>query len=440
MHDYFFELAERLDKLVRGREVYTAWFEGEDSSFVRFNRGRLRQPGQVRSRGLSLDLIEGKRHAAGRVTLSGELQIDLDRSADLVRRLRGKLPSLRHDPYLMYNDAVESSEANAHNSLMSPADAAGEIIDAARGADLVGIYAAGGIHRGFANSLGQRNWFSKYNFNLDWSLYARGDKAAKSSYAGFDWNGETLSRKMEQSREQLAVLERPAKTIEPGRYRVYLSPSALWELFWLLGWDAFGLKSFRTKQTPLIKMAEEDERLDPRVSVTENTAGGAGPAFQAAGYAKPDRVDLIVAGRLSDCLKSPRSAKEYGERTNGASEAESPESLDMAPGSLDADDVVRSLGTGIYVSNVWYLNYSDRAACRVTGMTRFATFWVERGEIRAPLNVMRFDDSLYRMLGTRLEGLTKQREFVLDADTYERRSTASTRLPGALVESLALTL
>ena len=37
----------------------------------------------------------------------------------------------------------------------------------------------------------------------------------------------------------------------------------------------------------------------------------------------------------------------------------------------------------VYVNNVWYLNYSDRSACRMTGMTRFATFWVEHGVIQA---------------------------------------------------------
>jgi len=46
---------------------------------------------------------------------------------------------------------------------------------------------------------------------------------------------------------------------------------------------------------------------------------------------------------------------------------------------------IAELGTGIYVSNLHYLNYSDRQACRMTGMTRFACFWVENGELVAPI-------------------------------------------------------
>jgi predicted Zn-dependent protease len=73
-------------------------------------------------------------------------------------------------------------------------------------------------------------------------------------------------------------------------------------------------------------------------------------------------------------------------------------------------------------------------------MTRFATFWVEGGRIVAPVNVMRFDDSIYRMLGENLVDLTSERELLPDASTYEERSTGSSRLPGALLRALRFTL
>ena len=164
------------------------------------------------------------------------------------------------------------------------------------------------------------------------------------------------------------------------------------------------------------------------------------PNFQEAGFIKPDQVTLIEAGAFRDCLVSPRSAKEYDVPTNGASSAEAPESVDMAAGKIARDDVLPQLDTGVYINNLWYLNYSDRSACRLTGMTRFATFWVEGGSIQAPLSVMRFDESIYRMLGDQLLGLTAEREFILDASSYHQRSTGSSRLPGALVEDFTFTL
>ena len=112
----------------------------------------------------------------------------------------------------------------------------------------------------------------------------------------------------------------------------------------------------------------------------------------------------------------------------------------MAPGDLPERDVLRRLGTGIYVTDTWYTNYSDLASARITGMTRFATMWVEDGEPIAPLAVMRFDDSIYRMLGSELEALGEEREWMLDGGTYFERSTDSYLLPGALLRSMTFTL
>ena len=114
--------------------------------------------------------------------------------------------------------------------------------------------------------------------------------------------------------------------------------------------------------------------------------------------------------------------------------------IDMAAGDLAEADILKRLDTGLYISNLWYLNFSDRTNGRITGMTRFATLWVENGEIVAPVNVMRFDETLFRVLGDNLEALTAERDFILSSDTYFRRSTDSARLPGALVRDFTFTL
>ena len=112
----------------------------------------------------------------------------------------------------------------------------------------------------------------------------------------------------------------------------------------------------------------------------------------------------------------------------------------MSGGDLKEDSILKELGTGLYISNLWYLNYSDAMACRMTGMTRFASLWVQNGEITAPLNVMRFDESIYRALGSKLVGLTENREFIFDPETYFGRSCSSAKLPGALIDDFCFTL
>jgi predicted Zn-dependent protease len=76
----------------------------------------------------------------------------------------------------------------------------------------------------------------------------------------------------------------------------------------------------------------------------------------------------------------------------------------------------------------------------MTGMTRFATFWVEDGRIVAPVDVMRFDDTAYRLLGSKLEALSATPELLLATESYGSRRLASSRLPGALVAEMTFTL
>jgi predicted Zn-dependent protease len=375
------------------------------------------------------------------LTLTGNLDTDTDRLRRLLAELREQLPQMPEDPYLLYAQAVHSSEMVAKNALPKPQEVLTEILAAAQSYDFVGIYAGGGIFTGFANSFGQRNWHSSYSFNLDFSFYHEKDKAVKSAYAGFQWDPQAFQDQMTVAKTQFEILKRPSHTIAPGCYRVYLSPSALHEILNLLGWGGFSLKSQRTKDSVLRRMLEAPvQTLHPSVTLLENTAQGIAPAFQTKGFLRPDQVTLIEQGRYHSPLVSPRSAKEYGVPTNGANDEESPVSLDLAAGALPMAEVLKTLDKGIYINNLWYLNYSDRAACRMTGMTRFATFWVEGGEIVAPLSVMRFDETLYSLLGDNLIGLTSEREFIMEPDTYEVRSAISARVPGALVEAFTLTL
>jgi predicted Zn-dependent protease len=175
-------------------------------------------------------------------------------------------------------------------------------------------------------------------------------------------------------------------------------------------------------------------------SLYEHSAEGTGPLFQSQGFMKPDCVTLIEQGELVGSLISPRTAKEYDLDTNGAGASESPESYSVKPGDLDRVDILKKLDNGLFIGNLWYLNYSDRQSARITGMTRFACFWVENGKIVAPVNVMRFDDNLYSLFGDNLEALTKQRDFILDAHTYDERATSSAHLPGLMVKEFNLTL
>jgi len=432
----FFELIAGTSETLQGEEVLLASFAGERSDFVRFGGGRVRQAGAVARADVGLDLIAGERHAEATLTLTGEPSADAGQVAAAVERLRHVRTALAPDPFLAYATGPSESFEQRGAVLPAFAEIPALVERIAGGADLVGMWAQGRIERGFASSFGGRGWHEVDSFQVDASFHGRAGAAVKWMHAGGDWDEGALAAKADAARAELGLLERSAVEIAAGRYRAFLAPAALEEIFGLLAWEGFGLKSHRTRQTPFLKMVADGRELSPAVTLSDRRVQT--PAFTAEGFRRPDEIVLIDRGRYAGCLASARSAKEYGVEVNA--DDESPQELEMAGGELDERDALPELGTGLLLSNLWYTNFSDRGECRITGMSRYACFWVEDGVRKAPLAPMRFDESLYHLLGSGLIALTSRRETLADADTYGGRSLRRALLPGALIDGLTIAL
>ena len=112
----------------------------------------------------------------------------------------------------------------------------------------------------------------------------------------------------------------------------------------------------------------------------------------------------------------------------------------MSSGNLNEEQILSSIDKGVYLSNLHYLNWSDKIGGRVTGMTRYACFWVENGEIVAPIENMRFDDTIYNIFGDNLEETTNKLHLVPDVGTYEGRNLGGVHCPGIMLRAFSLTL
>jgi len=347
------------------------------------------------------------------------------------------LPTLSDDPYLRLNRQAWRSESMGETVVLDGATMAQQIVAAAAGLDLVGFLAVGPQYQGFASSWGAFGWYAASSFNFEFSLFHDNGQAVKSTYAGEQWDAQAFARKLDGARQQLAFLGRPAKVLQPGAYRAYLTPAALEELVSLCCWG-FGAQALASGGSPLQRLFNGKAELSPLLTIDERIEGGLAPAFTSEGPRQPLR--LISQGRAGERLVSSRSAAEYGLTANGACSGEYPLSLRVHGGELEEGEVLARLGSGLYIGNLWYCNFSDLPAGRLTGMTRFATFWVEDGQIQAPVNTMRFDDSLFDVLGAQLEALTREPELLLPGDTYGARQTGSMALPGALLSRFTLTL
>jgi len=79
-------------------------------------------------------------------------------------------------------------------------------------------------------------------------------------------------------------------------------------------------------------------------------------------------------------------------------------------------------------------------SARITGMTRFACFWVEDGEIVGPIKDLRFDESLYNCFGSELIDFTAESEVNPNTMTYSKRYIGGNSTPGALINKFNFTL
>lgn len=440
MRNYFYKLSDFAVSTTKSNEFLYLNLSGEESDFVRLNHDLIRQNGNVSQYFCSITLICNKKQASATITLTLDFDNDKRLVEKAVPNLRITLGQIDEDPYILYSTEVKSTELVESNKLPNTYETITEIIESAKGLDLVGIFSSGNIVAGFANSLGQKNWFEKPSFNFNWSIYHTTDKAVKAGYAGYIWDSTEFSKKIEKVKTELDIMKRDAVTIKPGKYRVYLAPAALDDFMAMLGWGGFGLKAQKTKNSSLVKLIENEVKLNSSVSIIENSIDGSSPNFNSTGFIKHDKVVLIEKGKHAGSLISPRSSKEFNVPTNGANAYEEPVSLEMNSGNIHFSNILKELGTGVYLNNVHYLNYSERTSCRVTGMSRFAALWVENGIIKAPINVMRFDESIFRMLGENFAGATKERERIMSTSTYGQRATDSTLLPGILVNDFSFTL
>ena len=413
---------------------------GETSQFIRFNASRVRQTGVVEEIALALDLIVENRQACEVISLSGVLESDLNKVRRALVQLRSEVAQLPEDPYVVLPVGMNHSRSVQFADLPRPDHAADRLLPAMQGLNLSGIWASGRNYRGHINSAGSRHWFTTDSFSLDYSLLNTKEKMVKAVFSGTDWLQSSYEKSLQDSSAKLRMLQQPAIRIRPGHYRAYIASAGVADLLALFSWHGLSECAMQTGESAFSRMRQNGEKLSPLFSLAEDFRNGLVPRFNDRGEISPEHIDLIRAGELKHCLCSSRTAREFGVESNFANDSESLRLPVMSAGSLQEKEILSALDTGVYLSNLHYLNWSDVAGGRITGMTRYACFWVEQGEIQGPIETMRFDDSFYRLFGSSLEAVSTESLINPNVGSYGGRELGMTQCPGILLSSFRLTL
>lgn len=436
----FDRLVETLRSQLTDTETLKLNLTGEQSQFVRFNGAKVRQAGCICDGELTLTLMRDQRNGDCAFPFTGDWELDWLQAEAALAELRAEVPDLPIDPYLVLPTGDATSQSVQSGHLLSPTDTVAAILPEVAELDFTGIYAGGTLIRAYADSVGQNHWFATDSFSLDYSLFTPEGRAVKGTFAGNQWDQKAYAAKLAESKHQLQRMAQPTKTIPRGQYRTYLAPAAVAELMAMFSWGGISEAAMQRGTSALNLLYRGEKLLSPQFSLTENFQRGLVPRFNESGEIAPIELPLIVEGQLKNTLISSRSAKEYGKVANGATSGEYLRSPEVAPGTLPPDQILAALDTGLYLSNLHYLNWSDRPTGRITGMTRYACFWVEQGELVAPIENLRFDESLYRFLGDMLINLTDTQEFVPEVGTYDHRSLGGIWVPGLLIDAFTYTL
>ncbi len=440
MEQIFNKISESLFTEIQNGENLILSFSGENSQFIRFNKAAVRQTGLVDDADLGLKFIANNRTVRGGFTVSGNFDVDIARGKSEIKRMRLEAQEIPEDPFVVLPENSGSShEIKSANGLQFE-HAVDAILPAMDGMDFVGIWANGKMFRGNANNLGQKHWFETESFSLDYSLVTPEHQMVKGSFAGSDWNQNDYESYVKRSRNKLTLMEKKPIKIEKGNYRTWFESAAVSDFLGMFSWNGISEASLRQGCSGFGRMRHDDVRLSPKFSVLEDFSPGFCPKFNSNGEVSNDQLTLIDSGELKNTLVSSRSAKEYGVDSNYAEAGEYMRSPKMVSGELSQNDVVTKIGTGLYLSNIHYLNWSDNAGGRITGLTRYACFWVENGEIIAPIETMRFDDSFYNFFGDNLVDVEDKSSVNPEVGTYGGRGLGATTCPGILVNDFALTL
>jgi predicted Zn-dependent protease len=440
MNEYFSLLNNYIFSELSKNEVLITNISGENSQFIRFNNSKVRQTGLIDDMSFSMILISHNRKSSISLTLTGN--IDNDKSLILfnLNQLRDNVKFLPEDPFIVMPTVVKSSSEIYSGSLLNNKDSVNNLIPAMQGVDLTGIWASGKIFSGNANSMGLEHWFETETFSLDYSIINDEQKMVKACYAGTHWNQKEYEDFLFASKQKMELMSKKSISIEPGEYRAYIAPDGVSDLIGMLSWGGIGESSIQQGDSSLIKLKNLESKLSPCFNLSEDFSSGMVPRFNGMGEVAPEKLPLIVAGALKNTLVSSRTEKEYNIPTNYASSDEGLRSPIMNSGKINENDVLKNIEKGVYLSNLHYLNWSDRIGGRITGMTRYACFWVEDGEIVAPIENMRFDDTIYNIFGQNLEESTDKLHLVPNVGTYDGRNLGGTYCPGIILSSFALTL
>ena len=437
------DLARRAIGAAEGDEA-DAVAHVERSGFARFSASTVNQPTLIEDDRVTIRVVrDGRLGAVSTNRTDDEGLRDAARRAGAVADVApadSTFPGLpRAAPTVDvggYDEETASIDASAQAAL------ALEAIEAAGAIDLYGYLTSGVSALAVASTTG----VDAVQTMTDATTLALAAGDGMSGYAdATSWKVAELDpAAVAREAAEKAARTRGAGEISPGTHRAVLEPYAIGELLWYFAFTSLsGLALLEGRSYLSNRIGERlfdaafalaDDGGDPR---------GLPKSFDFEGVPK-QRVSLVEDGVAVDVVWDRRTGAQAGRDSTG--HALSPPSqrhgpipfnLVVRPGGASLDELVASVGDGIYVTRLHYLNIVDAREGLFTGMTRDGTFRIEDGRVTTPLVNLRFTTSFPKLVEA-LPAVGNEQKLVNQSDFYDERYPFGTVVPAVATEAFTI--
>jgi len=412
-------------ELAAGAEAQVSVRSGR-SAHTRFARSEVTSSGDVEETKVDVALAFGSRHAS-----TSTNQVDPASLREAVARAARLARISPEDPESMpvlgpqaygavpseWDEATEALGAEAR------ARAAAEAIRAGKARKLVvaGFYEHWAQASALATSAGLRAQHA--STGAEFTITAR-----TRDGSGSGWAGAHSARAADldppglvQVAVEKGIRSAQPRRLEPGRYTVVLEPAAVGELlaFYTRAADARAAdegRSFFSRPGGGTRLGEK--LFGDAVTLVSDPADPELPVapFDREGLPRR-RVRWIDRGVVA-ALHTTR----FWARRQATAPTAEPGAYHLLGGqAASVEELVAGVERGVLITRFWYTRWLDRQAILITGLTRDGVFLIEKGQLVAPVNNFRFNESPVAMLG--------------NADAMTRRTV---RVPGGGIRVPAL--
>jgi predicted Zn-dependent protease len=370
---------------------------------TRFARNEITSAGDVDDTTVAITVAIGKRHATTSTNQTDRASLEraVDRAvqvAQLAPEDPERMPVLGRQKYVKAADAWDASTSKLGADARAAAARTAIEQAATDKLAIAGFYAHTAGVRGLGTSAGLR--VTHRATSVQFSMTARTADATGSGWSAAVANqvADVDAPALAKVAIDKAVRSAKPRKLDPGRYTVVLEPAAVGDLVGFLtgSLDARRAdegRSFFSRPGGGNRLGEK--LFGDAITLRSDPTSADTPAAPFDGEGMPLAPTTWIEKGVVKALVYSR----YWADKQKVAATGQPSTFHLHAETADATpDLLAGVKRGVLVTRFWYLRSVDPQTLLVTGLTRDGVFLIENGQVVAPVNNFRFNDSPATML------------------------------------------